>query len=334
MAESAIQVDENIEKKLDFSEVLFLLSRKLVPGRGVPNKYDHPPWRLPSNHQNAGVINTMLEYSMKIQSGHIPKSDEFSEFILSNSSLAVAGLLQYYLSLLQIKSEIVFGILEWDEQARSGPEDFEGTPHIWLSLEGVPIDNAHVAFPPSADNVEYFFECKKMNSYLPQNPVTSKMRLFLGQEEDLESREVLRHNLRVLQTYSESAHVGKYLAVSLANPELNPGFKLYHILMGDFMKNNFSVDTSSLQTKQSVECWWCRKVSTDPEALKTCTVCKVAKYCGRDCQRQEWKVHKLLHQELDHTRRLLKDNEDEEREREQSEAEEKEKVLQSLGKKP
>ena len=35
----------------------------------------------------------------------------------------------------------------------------------------------------------------------------------------------------MLQVYSQTAHVAKYLAVSLKFAELNPGVKMYHILM-------------------------------------------------------------------------------------------------------
>ena len=47
-------------------------------------------------------------------------------------SLAVSGLLQLYFSSLNISSEITFGVLLWDEAARSGPEDFEGTVYYVL----------------------------------------------------------------------------------------------------------------------------------------------------------------------------------------------------------
>ena len=74
-------------------------------------------------------------------------------------SLAVCGLLHHYLASLQLTSDIVFGVLRWDEAARAGPEDYEGTPHVWLRVDtdsgvGVPIDNNYVAFPPNADNIE------------------------------------------------------------------------------------------------------------------------------------------------------------------------------------
>ncbi|XP_023339071.1 dauer abnormal formation protein 25 [Eurytemora carolleeae] len=165
-----------------------------------------------------------------------------------------------------------------------------------------------------------------MNSYLAENPLQSKMKLFLGQDSDEDSKEILRHNLRVLQTYSFPGHVEKYLVVSLKNPELNPGLRIYHSLMIEFLKNNFSVSPTSLEEKLAKKCWACNKIFEDPELLKTCTDCKIAKYCNRDCQRQEWKVHRLLHQELEHTRRLLKEEESEI----EKEEKEKEKVKQML----
>ena len=139
--------------------------------------------------------------------------------------------MQQYLAAINVTSEIVFGVLLWDEAARSGPEDFEGTPHVWLRVEEEPIDNNYVAFPPTADNLEYFYECKKMNAYLDEDPLTTSLRLYLGMEEDEEAREVVRHNLRIMQTYSKSANVTKYLAISFKFAELNPGVKMYHILM-------------------------------------------------------------------------------------------------------
>ena len=54
---------------------------------------------------------------------------------------------------------------------------------------------------------------------------------------------------------------------------------------------------------------------------QTCTGCGVGRYCDRDCQRQEWRIHKLLHQEIEHTRNILTRNEQEEIEREQKEQE-------------
>ena len=86
----------------------------------------------------------------------------------------MSGLLRHYLSVLGVSADIVFGVLLWDESARSGADDYEGTPHVWLSIAGLPVDNNHVAFPTSADNVEYFYECKKLNAYAAEDPLKTK----------------------------------------------------------------------------------------------------------------------------------------------------------------
>merc|ERR1712083_326976 len=52
-------------------------------------------------------------------------------------------------------------------------------------------------------------------------------------------------------------------------------------------------------------CWACRQEASDGVDLKTCTECKVARYCNRECQRKEWRVCKLLHRKLVHLHSLL-----------------------------
>ena len=90
----------------------------------------------------------------------------------------------------------MFGVLLWDEDARAGPQDYEGTPHVWLTVDNSPIDNNYVAFPPEADNLEYFYECKKSNAYSEESPLDTRLKLYLGLEEDEESQEVVRQILR------------------------------------------------------------------------------------------------------------------------------------------
>merc|ERR1711971_1267277 len=120
---------------------------------------------------------------------------------------------RHYPSLLGLQADIVFGVLLWEEAARAGEDDFEGTPHVWLRIDKNPIDNTHVAFPADGDNLEYFFECKRLNSYLAEDPLKTKKRLFLGQDtgEEGAGTETVHHNLKVLQTYSFPAHIDKYL---------------------------------------------------------------------------------------------------------------------------
>ena len=79
---------------------------------------------------------------------------------MSNASLAVAGLIKTYLAGMGVlEAEVVFGVMLWDAAAREGPDDYGGTPHIWLKVAGHDIDNAHIAFPESDPSaLEYFYK--------------------------------------------------------------------------------------------------------------------------------------------------------------------------------
>ena len=87
------------KKHLSINEILFLLKKRVQPGREVPSQFDFPPWRLPKDTTSSAssVINQILSESTKIQSSTVPKSGDFDDFILSNSSMAVAGLMKNYL---------------------------------------------------------------------------------------------------------------------------------------------------------------------------------------------------------------------------------------------
>ena len=81
----AEKVEDRSQDNLDFNEVLHLLSKKAVLGRGIPEKYNIPPWRLPESTLNYQEINSLLQQSMMAQAGSIPGTEDFKEFILSNA---------------------------------------------------------------------------------------------------------------------------------------------------------------------------------------------------------------------------------------------------------
>ncbi len=83
-------------RKLDIQEVLALLTKKVKLGSPMPDRFVGPPWRLPADaHPRAADVNAVLDLSIQAQSGKIDGSGDFEEFIASNSSLAVAGLVRY-----------------------------------------------------------------------------------------------------------------------------------------------------------------------------------------------------------------------------------------------
>ena len=121
--------EEESKPQLPLNKVLELLIPKIHPGHTIPAPLTTPPWRLPSStSENYVKINSILNKSMEIQSAKIPDSDDFENFIISNSCLAISGLLKYYLQNLDLapNAKVVFGVLLWDANARDGPDDFEG----------------------------------------------------------------------------------------------------------------------------------------------------------------------------------------------------------------
>ena len=67
---------------------------------------------------------------------------------------------------------------------------------------------------------------------------------------------------------------------------------LYDINMRKFIKEKYGVEIVSLAEKWSKLCWNCSAVL---ESSKLCSDCKIACYCGKPCQKSDWKVHRELH---------------------------------------
>ena len=86
--------EDSSTRDLTFPEVLHLLTRKAVLGQGIPEQYREPPWRLPASQPRHQEVNALLEHSMKTQAATVPGSDDFQDFILSNSRYM--GVVQSY----------------------------------------------------------------------------------------------------------------------------------------------------------------------------------------------------------------------------------------------
>ena len=71
------------------------------------------------------------------------------------------------------------------------------------------------------------------------------------------------------------------------------GSTMYDTEMRKFIKQKYGVEIESLAKKWSKLCWNCFAAV---ENLKKCSKCRIARYCGKDCQAQDWKkVHKIAH---------------------------------------
>ena len=259
--------------------------------------------------------------SIEAQEGRIKDSGDFEEFVVSNSSLAIAGLVRQVFNDTHITSHevantfvfkfrsylratvqedllvsVTLGVLLWDPSSRQSEFDFEGAPHVWLTVAGRPIDNAHVEIPDRSF-VELTYRAKREDLYLAkENPFKSDRRLYLGQEDSLVD-ETVKHNLRIFREYGNDANVEKYVVFALHSAELNPSVMMYHILMRHLLRERLGIEAEDLESKWAARCWKCDKGQEDSATLKTCAACTRAKYCDKVCQEDDWKAHKLLHKE-------------------------------------
>ena len=207
----------------------------------------------------------------------------------------------------EIGVSVTHGVLLWDPDSRQSEFDFEGAPHVWLTVAGRPIDNAHVEIPDRSF-AELAYRAKREELYLAEeDPFTSGRRLYLGQEDSLVD-ETVKHNLRVFREYGNDANVEKYVVFALHTAELNPSVMMYHILMRDLLRERLGVEAEDLESKWAARCWKCGKGQAGQDgasSLKTCTTCSRARYCGKVCQEEDWKAHKLLHKEKKLAERIL-----------------------------
>ena len=72
-----------------------------------------------------------------------------------------------------------------------------------------------------------------------------------------------------------------------------PRLNLYDINMRKFIAAKYGVQIPSLTQKWSELCWFCF-TKTELKKCVKCS-CSVAQYCGKNCQRGDWKIHKVLH---------------------------------------
>ena len=141
-------VDNMAEKEAQKAKCDTLASL-VQPGSPLPDTpgFAIPPWRLPSiSSRNAQKINQILSKSLEIQSSIIPGDKDLSRFILSNACFIVTGLLKYYFKSLKFEDQVAqtYGVILWPEDIR---QEYDGLPHVWLTLNGLPIDNTYVEIP-------------------------------------------------------------------------------------------------------------------------------------------------------------------------------------------
>ncbi len=155
------------------------------------------------------------------------------------------------------------------------------------------------------------FQAKHASSYSKEDPFKSKLRLYLGQEGSL--TETVRHNFRIYRAYANNSAAEKFVVLALGCAKLNPGVKMYDLIMRAYLKQRYGLEPEDLELKWTARCWTCAyQDKGESKSLKTCVECGVGRYCGKECQKEDWKDHKLLHKEIQLTKKVLAQDDDEE----------------------
>ena len=98
--------------------------------------------------------------------------------------------------------------------------------------------------------------------------------------------------------YGRHPHSEKYVLSCLQLSQVVPGLKMYDILMREYVRRVHGKIVPDLDAKWKAQCWSCA-TRKEPQALKLCTTCKLARYCDQACQKKDWKHHKLLHSHME-----------------------------------
>jgi len=291
VADSLCNDDEFVVNSLEDAAMICLNGR--IPAEEVAlfsRASIGAPWKIPRTLPRAAKINALLERSMAAQMNTLTDT-EFNKCFMSGDSLAVCGVVHTVLKYAGINSEFKTGVLKVGDK---------GLPMVWLTIHGQLVDNTHHYWPggtsAAGDVCDEIFELKRVEMYLEEDPTTTELPLV----KQIGSRTCIS-DPRLLKAYATPENIGKFLAVRKGHPNAYPNFQLYALSL---MLSMSTMDCSLMLAEKSRDhppfrllnqCWTCDKKSWH---LKTCVECREAKYCGRTCQRADWPVHKLLHQDI------------------------------------
>ena len=92
---------------------------------------------------------------------------------------------------------------------------------------------------------------KSSNSYRNEDPLKTKLKLYLGQETSSmmsddggKLQKDMVHNLKLFREYTTGTNVEKFLVFNLHFCDLNPTVKMYDIIMREFVANQFPSEAS------------------------------------------------------------------------------------------
>ena len=179
-------------------------------------------------------------------------------------------------------------------------DDEGGTPASWIEFSdsGEIIDNSFLFIAKKPKML--FFATKSKELYRTVDKLSSlKGKLFLPESGNDDTLLDLFDECGKNTNFLEQFLVGR-----LRLTEVDPRPRMFDVLMRDYCQKNGGNLPPNLEEKWKDRCWFCASQAKENSSLMSCSNCKMAKYCGRNCQKSDWKRHKILH--ADHERVITK----------------------------
>ena len=281
-----------------FEKEKALASIKIERNMRWPSVWNAPYFLIPENEVDSDIINTILIKSWETQGSacpSLPRCFIDDDILSERGNFKITAFLFYYLKNIPgIRKDIkrIVGIQEYrkgmgDGAAswlKIGQHSIENTFHLqtWNQFRGdakqymmwrnclklLEADPSTATWFPGIRGVEWM---RKNGNVYPKvdGMDDDKVGLVCGRDEKMEQK----------LAFEKSCN-------------FNERRIIYDIKMREFIKEKYGVEIESLANKWSRMCWNC---CLPKEGLLRCSKCDIAKYCGKDCQREDWKVHKELH---------------------------------------
>lgn len=219
------------------------------------------PLGLPPDHVNSGTVNAILQTSFRIQ----------HQMGMVQGCIFINIILKKCLSAIGIDSDIVYGCLDRDSIKIA---------HLWLTIDGRIVDNSFSGILSVQESVHFKLSMKSRCYIDHFDPLDD--RVFNG-DEYTRRNGYLDHNPKQTLWFINNQDKALLMYQNVQN------IQYYYNELVKFVKSRHNVD---ILLPVSKDCWSCGNVRED---LKTCKRCKIAKYCGKICQKKDWKC---IHSEL------------------------------------
>ena len=170
-------------------------------------------------------------------------------------------------------------------------------PHSYLVIDTHGIDNTnHQLWKTKIFHVTKLH----IDKLIDEDPGTTKRQFSPDFCEFLNTEGYSSKNLRMVLSQDEKWEQKYAFGTAFSG---YCGSILYDIAMRRFIKEKYGVEIESLVKKWNRLCWNC---FDENDHLMRCSKCHIALYCNKNCQQNDWKIHKLMHKAETWIRKIQK----------------------------